>query len=1599
MAVAPTIDRSAFPEFDLESSVPISSDPLGAARIEAEQTFEFDLESSRPIGPSTETYFHEERGKIFKAEAGLTGPQFDNRIRRGIDGVPSNRFFGLLDIGPDFVNAAPKGAVRFFIGLPQAKAGLDKATGELLEVELNKELSSSEKRFLEGEETLFDEMRLAIIRGFGLFDPAALSPLGRAKLIKRANIRSGALDFGRSDRIQEAADKVTERNRRYVEASGIERPEGFAGFLFDIGGAGASLVTALGFTVVTRDVSLAAVFFGMLQQSSIYQEARAAGLSVLESNKAAELAGVLEAGLEFIGLTYFTKALRLSKPINVIGLSIANEMLQEGSQTGAEAGVARFFGIRNDTLIEIIKDIFYSALIGGVTGGGVSVVSVGGRKVLGRRTDAERAETGEIDPDAVRDKLVEELKDKLREAGVSEEDLEGDSVGEIVTRIEKKVGERQEEITEEIAKIIEDTADPITIDPETEAQSAEVIEKFQDGVDIPGPVKNAVDRAQAAQEAVSGAEAAQEAAEGAEAAGVSPVGQEELEKAQAKETKAAKLAEERGQAFVAKEEITPGPLSRERLSENLVKLAKSIEANDQAVAKTEKSIEAWEAKAKAKKLTKAVKKTNAAGLAKAKARLEEQLVRRAELQAKHTVTQELAERDALGSVELRAETLDDLEVEDTAARTKVAEKGITQGFRDGKTLAKKDAAAAQQAVKNIIDKFVQEEGVPTEIDVAAIDLEKAKKKRKKTEKDAEVDVAPKKKEHKLKIEGKGAFLEDLKKLNTAKKLEKGLPKLEAKINKAIEKARKKQIKEGLTRALKTTSPTIQSGKPKGKITPELHDLFEDVRKANKLQKTEAAEKLEERLAPPESDKKAVFDSPTPRDRLINQILAIRAASDQLNADEMEHTLLEVKALISGGKAIVAAGAKAKSEGLKVKSEKLLSHIPSEQVDRVAVKARMVSQLRELRGAASAAFNGWLDTLDIILGTTKEGHELAKKLAADTSAAFQKVKGVARTAHDTFTAGALEAFEFETEKQLVKQFRADSAVKTIGTFTNTRGETVKLQLSKAEARKRVMEFRDPTLRETLTSESGNAYSQDMIDALEGDMSSQDWAFIDSQMAFYKEFYKAVNEVYRRIYGVNLPFNEFYSPISRKVARGAVTDEFLQEIQFRGSAAPGGVKSRVGSKKPLLDMSDIETMQRHIIEMSHFIAFGEHAQELNAIFGDSIVQSAIEQRFGKNMKDSVNGFLMDFTRGHVKRSQGYMQIFDWIRKNYTTSVLGLKPALAAKQTVSVLSYLEFMPAKDYAEGMVTFWANPKANIAKLDDSDFFKNRGPNISLEIADVSRSNEVKQLRKFGALASFRNAQLVFVRLGDKAAIGYGGAVYYNYLRKQGWSHKKALSEFDRVSSLTQQSSDLDQLSALQRENAFVRLATMFMSAPNAYFRREISALRNWKRGNLPKRELIKKLIIYHFLLPALFQFVSDGFKVDPKKQIRALVAGSFNGMFIFADGIQQLAAWIADEEDTFRRGGLVTVFDDMWNEIIGGTKDIMAGDIYEGIKDLMGVLGKGTGLAIEQGFNFVEGAHGLVTGDDIEERVAGFLLMTGWPPSAARVKEGEKGGIRSQVR
>ena len=841
------------------------------------------------------------------------------------------------------------------------------------------------------------------------------------------------------------------------------------------------------------------------------------------------------------------------------------------------------------------------------------------------------------------------------------------------------------------------------------------------------------------------------------------------------------------------------------------------------------------------------------------------------------------------------------------------------------------------------------------------------------------------------------------------KLPTALDAVRSKAVQAIEKARIKQIKKAIKKLLKDNKTKRSQQRKKGTIgrmTPEISDFIDSMPLLLNMDEETAQAALATATENPHSD-----GSKTPNPGLNavrNLVLDLAARPDQVNIIQVENLLLSLQQIVQEGKSINRNNAfnrAARHHEMRQEALDIINPIVNveevfddegnqvfddfgpvltiERQDQTGGK--IVKAFAKIEGALLGQNGAWYNKLYRIARSRDK-----KKVDAwvESLSLFDQARemhvGVLQM-NELFTTKMMKRLNLSQRQVLKYMQNASSEKVVVGKFRHADDRIREIEMSRAELIHLVGQLQNESVRERSMHKKGDAYTEEIIEALKLALSENDNRAVLVMTEFYNEYYPRINKAYSAAEGINLVKEEDYFPTSRE---GDPEDiSFLGQVLFGGNVSSGALKSRTGSVKPLKRRNGFGTLMSHINEMEYYIAYREKVSDINAVFnGDTL--NEIETIFDKQTADILRKDRDYFAQKGQLQSLAGEKFYVQLMRNFTISQLGLSGVITAKQFMSAPAFAEKVNTKDFILGIGSMIRNPKKAWDIMNESQNFNLRGQNIDADFVDVSADQfGGRVLNILGRNPNFTKFLTFNIRFGDKGAILLGGYAHYyakkKELKKAGATekeaHKKALRSMDLVAVRTQQSADPDQKSELQRSNAFGRIMSQFMSSANALTRAEYAAIVERARGRTTNTQLAKSILIYHFIIPNMIQLATNMFQWDDEDQIRASLLGSFNGLFIIGDVIEAIAGYLSDDEQVFdpENRHPLGVFAS-FAKSVSKMDDVSLEDFIEGSKELEN-LAKATGgisgIPLGKLYNMTRGVTESIDGNIPE----GLPLLLGY--------------------
>ncbi|MES1922549.1 hypothetical protein MHBO_004064 [Bonamia ostreae] len=136
-------------------------------------------------------------------------------------------------------------------------------------------------------------------------------------------------------------------------------------------------------------------------------------------------------------------------------------------------------------------------------------------------------------------------------------------------------------------------------------------------------------------------------------------------------------------------------------------------------------------------------------------------------------------------------------------------------------------------------------------------------------------------------------------------------------------------------------------------------------------------------------------------------------------------------------------------------------------------------------------------------------------------------------------------------------------------------------------------------------------------------------------------------------------------------------------------------------------------------------------------------------------------------------------------------------------------------------------------------------------------------------------------------------------------AREKALNDFIEATETAQQSSYVENLSAIQRERGAMRMFTSYMSSPIMYQQKLMSASRNIANGRGSAYD-VKRFLMFAITQPLMYQLAQTGFSVfgddDEDRLLKTLgkgaLLGTLQGLPIASKGLEYIYTSVVDKEN-----------------------------------------------------------------------------------------------------
>jgi uncharacterized short protein YbdD (DUF466 family) len=448
---------------------------------------------------------------------------------------------------------------------------------------------------------------------------------------------------------------------------------------------------------------------------------------------------------------------------------------------------------------------------------------------------------------------------------------------------------------------------------------------------------------------------------------------------------------------------------------------------------------------------------------------------------------------------------------------------------------------------------------------------------------------------------------------------------------------------------------------------------------------------------------------------------------------------------------------------------------------------------------------------------------------------------------------------------------------------------------------------------------------------------DWQVND----LFPTLYNHYNEVYKKIYRTDMPWNQNYAG---RIATEGDTYEGIDLLGNRGidmgiDADGKSTHMRTQNSNPIKELDGTDALFSYLSDMEYFAAYAENINFINKLLiTNKDISKAIETLHGKDLNEVIKSAIESVAnRGKKKGAGRFGAVVDMMNTVFIVSRLALSPVIALKQLTSTFTYADNIGVRNWIKYSMKNIAQIKNTWKEIrDNSVYMQDRKYTSITKVVEAYSQGSMTSFVPGSGKQFYLDFLMWTTKFGDRTAIMLGGMPNYNYYKDE---YKKqnpnateqevidyAIKKFEKDTKRTQQSGDIQDKDFFQTNNPFVRAFNMFMTTPKQYLRKEIMAVRQLMRRARGKqykgtfKEQMRTFAMYHFVMPAIFQYVSIGMPgflrpwrdEDDEDLLRAAAIGNLNAFFIVGEVFSSLADHVQDKPWKFkpRTLGVLQIYD-----------------------------------------------------------------------------------------
>lgn len=419
--------------------------------------------------------------------------------------------------------------------------------------------------------------------------------------------------------------------------------------------------------------------------------------------------------------------------------------------------------------------------------------------------------------------------------------------------------------------------------------------------------------------------------------------------------------------------------------------------------------------------------------------------------------------------------------------------------------------------------------------------------------------------------------------------------------------------------------------------------------------------------------------------------------------------------------------------------------------------------------------------------------------------------------------------------------------------------------------------------------------------------------------YERGYKEYNEVYRRLFGCDMPKVQNYAPGFFVTDNAA---EAVDPMESRGSGwlSVGSIKMRRKHYALPRVVSCVNAYWAHSMQMDHWASFAEIMRDMKAVLLNGELGNKIDAVHGAQARKLLMGWVKDLEFDGSQDSGGAgqaQQVVSRVLGAMAQGALSYNLKTCLKQLPAMFSSMADMSPSDAMKGFIGALANP-GQLAEVWKSPTIQQRlMQGMSPEMRQALTANRMK----VSMLGDAVEAGMLPIGLTDAAFTTFSGGIAYMAAKKKAMKEglsdevveQRALAALDKAVRRTAQPIETEQKSPWEiHANALGRMFMMFRSDPRKQIALSYMALAKWKRGEIGMVESAWRFgqawVVYGIMNQVIVEFLKWVMGQDDDEEELDLwdrwkgfavsgAMGAFSGIFGLAEVIEFIYSKLAGEK------------------------------------------------------------------------------------------------------